>query len=88
MGRDASNIRGFALDMAAFWGLDNQADGDRYKTDFDRAVSEAKESGQAPEMTERDKSDVIAGLTVTRKNWSASEDATGFTGGATRSLTA
>ena len=62
LGRDASNIRSFALDMAAFWGLDNQADGDRYETDFDRAVSEAKESGQAPEMTERDKSDVIRGL--------------------------
>ena len=62
-GEDTSQLREFALNMTAFWGLDeDEKTGDDYEPEFDHAVLEAAETGTAPEMSEESRMDVLVGL--------------------------
>lgn len=74
-------FRRMIVEMAAFWGL---AEGDtpkafqemteRYQDTFDRAVSAARDSGCAPELSEQAKADILAGLELYAREMEDSGD--------------
>jgi len=64
-------LRDLVMQMACFWNLDgglDKASDDRmeqqYGGGFDRAVLEARQSGQSPEFTDQAKRDILTGLEV------------------------
>ena len=78
-------LRRLCIEMAEFWGLTGddtpkgyQEMAEQYGSAFDQAVSAARESGQAPEMSEQSRQDVLDGLELyaqeMRVNDAAMED--------------
>ncbi len=66
-----SRLRELILEMASFWGLDGGIDkgvSDRlehqYGGAFDQAVSAAQRSGNVPDLTDQEKTDILNGLEV------------------------
>ncbi len=64
-------LRQIIIEMACYWTLDGHLDKDfeeqlelHYGGDFDRAVSEARQSGLVSELTDQAKQDVLTGLEV------------------------
>lgn len=64
-------LRRLSIEMAEFWGLaeDDTSKGHQTMTDhlgstFDNAVSAARDSGQAPALSERTKRDILDGLAL------------------------
>ncbi len=52
-------LYGYIEDMAEFWGIENI---DRYLTAFEQTVSEARNTGQAAELSEQTRADILTGL--------------------------
>lgn len=74
-------FRRLIIEMAEFWGLtdDDTPKGmqemvQRYGESFDAAVSAARESGQAPELSEQAKGDILAGLELYAQEMTDSGD--------------
>ena len=68
-GRDTSQLRRIAMDFAETCGIDYDHIKEVFVLDdlgrkFDDAVSQAAQSGTAPEMTEKMKADTLAGLNI------------------------
>lgn len=64
-------LRGLIMEMALYWNLDGGLDKAsdkrmerRYGGGFDRAVAEARQSSQSPELTDQAKQDILVGLEV------------------------
>lgn len=64
-------LRNLVMEMACFWNLDGGMDRaadermeQKYGSGFDRAVSEARQSGQSPALSSQAKEDVLSGLEV------------------------
>ena len=61
-------FRRMIVEMSGFWGLDetdtpkDQETAELYQDTFDRAVSVAKDSGCAPELSEQVKTNILTGL--------------------------
>ena len=74
-------LRGMIGDMSDFWGLAEdtaakayQETREQYESAFDQAVSAARASGSAPELSERARADILAGLELHAQEMSAVGD--------------
>lgn len=74
-------LRRLCVEMAEFWGLTDddtpkgyQKMAEQYGGAFDRAASAARESGQAPEMSDQTKKEVLDGLELYAQEMTANGD--------------
>ena len=74
-------LRRMIGDMSDFWGLAEdttpkacQETREQYESAFDQAVSAARDSGSAPELSEQARADILAGLELHAPEMSATGD--------------
>ena len=77
---DLPQFRRLCIEMAEFWGLTDddtpkgyQKMAEQYGSVFDQAVSAARESGQAPEMSEQARQSVLDGLDLYAREMRAND---------------
>ena len=77
---DLPQFRRLCIEMAEFWGLTDddtpkgyQKMAEQYGSAFDQAVSAARESGQAPEMSEQTRQSVLDGLDLYAREMRAND---------------
>lgn len=78
-GRDTSQLRRIAMEFAETCGIDYDYIKEVFVLDdlgrrFDDAVSQAAQSGTAPEMTEKMKADTLAGLNIYMEDMASNEN--------------
>ncbi len=78
---DIPQFRRLCIEMAEFWGLTDddtpkgyQKMAEQYGSTFDQAVSAARESGQAPEMSEQARQSVLDGLELYAQEMRANDE--------------
>lgn len=73
---DIPKLRKIILEMVPFWGVDGGANvdketarrrGQQYRDSFDRAVSTARQSGEAPSLSDSAKKDILIALEIHRQ---------------------
>ena len=68
-------LRRMIVEMTEFWGLaEDNTQTKQYRDTFDRAVSDARDSGCASELSERARSDILAGLELYAREMSCNGD--------------
>ncbi len=79
---NVSRLRELILEMASFWGLDGGTDKGvferlehQYGGTFDQAVSAAQRSGNVPDLTGQEKTDILNGLEVHAQEMSNNDEA-------------